>query len=95
MNRPLLFNPVPVTLSERVRNSLLLPDLCHREGEFFDLQDEIRERLFGVYGLDPAGHPPFSVRPRCRGTARAVPAPVSGPVRDDSRVRPCCASTRG
>lgn len=54
MNRPLLLNPGPVTLSERVRNSLLLPDLCHREGEFFDLQDEIRERLLGVYGLDPA-----------------------------------------
>jgi len=54
MNRPLLLNPGPVTLSERVRNSLLLPDLCHRESEFFDLQDEIRQRLLEVYGLDPA-----------------------------------------
>ncbi len=54
MKRPLLLNPGPVTLSERVRNSLLLPDLCHREEEFFDLQDEIRQRLLGVYGLDPA-----------------------------------------
>ena len=53
MNRPLLLNPGPVTLSERVRNSLLLPDLCHRESEFFDLQDEIRQRLLEVYGLDP------------------------------------------
>lgn len=54
MKRPLLLNPGPVTLSERVRNSLLLPDLCHREDEFFELQDEIRQRLLGVYGLDPA-----------------------------------------
>ena len=54
MKRPLLLNPGPVTLSERVRNSLLLPDLCHRESEFYDLQDEIRQRLLGVYGLDPA-----------------------------------------
>ncbi len=54
MKRPLLLNPGPVTLSERVRNSLLLPDLCHREDEFFDLQDEIRQRLLAVYGLDPA-----------------------------------------
>jgi len=54
MNRPLLLNPGPVTLSERVRNSLLQPDLCHRESEFFDLQDEIRQRLLEVYGLDPA-----------------------------------------
>ncbi len=50
----ILLNPGPVTLSERVRRSLLNPDLCHREAEFFDLQDEIRTRLLGVYGLDPA-----------------------------------------
>ena len=50
----LLLNPGPVTLSERVRRSLLQPDLCHRESEFFDLQDEIRRRLLTVYGLDAA-----------------------------------------
>ena len=50
----LLLNPGPVTLSERVRRSLLQPDLCHRESEFFDLQDEVRRRLLTVYGLDPA-----------------------------------------
>jgi 2-aminoethylphosphonate-pyruvate transaminase len=49
-----LLNPGPVTLSERVRRSMLGPDLCHRESEFFDLQGEIRERLLAVYGLDPA-----------------------------------------
>jgi 2-aminoethylphosphonate-pyruvate transaminase len=48
----LLLNPGPVTLSERVRRSLLQPDLCHRESEFFDLQDEARRRLLAVYGLD-------------------------------------------
>jgi 2-aminoethylphosphonate-pyruvate transaminase len=49
----LLLNPGPVTLTERVRRSLLSPDLCHRESEFFDLQDEIRARLLEVYGLSP------------------------------------------
>jgi 2-aminoethylphosphonate-pyruvate transaminase len=49
----LLLNPGPVTLSERVRRSLLQPDLCHRESEFFALQDEIRERLLSTYDLDP------------------------------------------
>lgn len=49
-----LLNPGPVSLSERVRRSLLRPDLCHRESEFFDLQDEARARLLAVYGLDPA-----------------------------------------
>lgn len=50
----LLLNPGPVTLSERVRKSLLQTDLCHREPEFFDLQDEARERLVAAYALDPA-----------------------------------------
>jgi 2-aminoethylphosphonate-pyruvate transaminase len=50
----LLLNPGPVTLSERVRRSLLQPDLCHRESEFFDLQDEARRRLLATYALDRA-----------------------------------------
>jgi 2-aminoethylphosphonate-pyruvate transaminase len=50
----LLLNPGPVTLTERVRLSLLRPDLCHRESEFFDLQEEARRRLLAVYGLEPA-----------------------------------------
>lgn len=50
----LLLNPGPVTLSERVRKSLLQTDLCHRESEFFDLQDEARQRLLEIYALDPA-----------------------------------------
>jgi 2-aminoethylphosphonate-pyruvate transaminase len=50
----ILLNPGPVSLSERVRRSLLNPDLCHREAEFFDLQDELRAGLLAVYGLDPA-----------------------------------------
>jgi 2-aminoethylphosphonate-pyruvate transaminase len=49
----LLLNPGPVTLTERVRRALLQPDLCHRESEFFALQDEARERLLAVYDLDP------------------------------------------
>jgi 2-aminoethylphosphonate-pyruvate transaminase len=48
----LLLNPGPVTLTQRVRRSLLQPDLCHRESEFFDLQDEARQRLLAVHALD-------------------------------------------
>ncbi len=47
-----LLNPGPVTLSERVRASLLGPDLCHREPEFAELQGEIRRRLCQVYPSD-------------------------------------------
>ena len=51
---PILLNPGPVTLSARVRNAMLRPDLCHREPEFATLQASIRGRLLDVYGLSPA-----------------------------------------
>lgn len=51
MNRQILLNPGPVTLSKRVREALLRPDLCHREQEFIDLQNNIREKLLEVYNL--------------------------------------------
>ncbi len=51
----ILLNPGPVSLSARVRAALLSPDLCHREPEFADLQDDIRARLLEVYDL-PAEH---------------------------------------
>lgn len=52
--KTILLNPGPVTLSRRVRDALLKPDLCHREPEFATLQQSIRERLLAVYGLDGA-----------------------------------------
>jgi 2-aminoethylphosphonate-pyruvate transaminase len=51
MTKHILLNPGPVNLSDRVRNALLRPDLCHREQEFIDLQNSIREKLLDVYGL--------------------------------------------
>lgn len=51
--KPILLNPGPVTLSERVRRALLSPDLCHREPEFGALQESVRAGLTAVYGLDP------------------------------------------
>ena len=47
----ILLNPGPVNLSERVRQALLKPDLCHREIEFLKLQNGIRNKLLEVYGL--------------------------------------------
>ena len=79
----LLLNPGPVTLTERVRRSLLQPDLCHRESEFFDLQDEARERLLAVHGLDPATWTLALVT--ASGTA-AVEAMVASLVPADGRL---------
>lgn len=47
----ILLNPGPVVLSERVRNALSKPDLCHREQEFIELQNKIRNSLLEVYNL--------------------------------------------
>ena len=49
----ILLNPGPVNLSDRVRKALLNPDLCHREGEFSQLQTRIRQQLLEVYNLAP------------------------------------------
>lgn len=51
-----LLNPGPVTLSPRVREALLRPDLCHREPEFAALQTDVRNRLVHVYPDAEAGY---------------------------------------
>lgn len=79
----LLLNPGPVTLTERVRRSLLQPDLCHREPEFFALQDEARQRLLDVYALDGARWAPVLLTGS--GTA-AVEAMISSLIPTDGRL---------
>jgi 2-aminoethylphosphonate-pyruvate transaminase len=79
----LLLNPGPVTLTERVRNSLLQTDLCHREPEFFDLQDEARSRLLAAYALDPAVW--TAVLMTGSGTA-AVESMIAGMVPEGGRL---------
>ena len=48
----ILLNPGPVTLTSRVRQAMLNPDLCHREPEFAELQSAIREKLLRIYRLE-------------------------------------------
>ena len=49
-DRPtILLNPGPVTLSDRVRASLLREDMCHREADFAALMRDIKTRLAAVY----------------------------------------------
>ncbi|MGF6775363.1 2-aminoethylphosphonate aminotransferase [Paraburkholderia sp. GAS334] len=79
----LLLNPGPVTLTERVRQSLLQTDLCHRESEFFDLQEEARARLVNLYDLDPAQWQ--AVLMTGSGTA-AVESMIAALVPDDGKL---------
>ena len=81
--RSILLNPGPVSLSERVRKAATARDLCHREPEFFELQDRVRERLLEVYGL--AGQAWTAVLLGGSGTT-ALEAMVSSLLSDDSHL---------
>ena len=50
--RKILLNPGPVTLSDRVRNSLMKEDFCHREEKFASILLSIKSKLLDVYKLD-------------------------------------------
>lgn len=80
---PLLLNPGPVTLTPRVRAALSKPDLCHRESDYFDLQDGARRALLDVYDLDAATWAPVLITGS--GTA-AVEAMIASLVPDGGRV---------
>jgi 2-aminoethylphosphonate-pyruvate transaminase len=51
--RCILLNPGPVSLSDAVRKAAVSSDLCHREPEYFELQDEVRRSLLDIYDCDP------------------------------------------
>jgi 2-aminoethylphosphonate-pyruvate transaminase len=77
MREWVLLNPGPANTSPRVRQALVIPDLCHREPEFFEVMRECRERLVRV-----AGAPAFdAVLFTGSGTA-AVEAVIASAVPD-------------
>ncbi len=45
----ILLNPGPVNVSERVRQALHRPDICHRESEFAELLHGIRQKLLKAF----------------------------------------------
>jgi len=53
--RFILLNPGPVSLSEGVRRAATRVDLCHREPEYFELQDRVISGLLDIYSCAP-GH---------------------------------------
>jgi 2-aminoethylphosphonate-pyruvate transaminase len=79
----ILLNPGPVTLTKRVREAMLKPDLCHRESEFSILQGDIREKLLRVYELDKSAW--VAALLTGSGTA-AVEAMISTLIPDDGKL---------
>jgi 2-aminoethylphosphonate-pyruvate transaminase len=45
----MLLNPGPVNVSERVRQALIRPDICHRESDFAELQQGIQAKLLKAF----------------------------------------------
>ncbi|NJN36388.1 MAG: aminotransferase class V-fold PLP-dependent enzyme [Nitrospiraceae bacterium] len=45
----ILLNPGPVNVSDRVRQALLHPDICHREDEFSELLHRIQTKLLKAF----------------------------------------------
>jgi 2-aminoethylphosphonate-pyruvate transaminase len=45
----ILLNPGPVNVSERVRQALQRPDICHRESEFTELLHRIQDKLLKAF----------------------------------------------
>ena len=52
MPRTVLLNPGPVNITDKVRQAMALPDLCHREKEFTDLMASIRSKLLQAFKIE-------------------------------------------
>ncbi|MEK9627691.1 MAG: alanine--glyoxylate aminotransferase family protein [Nitrospinota bacterium] len=52
MSRTVLLNPGPVNITDKVRQAMALPDLCHREKEFSDLMASIRAKLLQAFNIE-------------------------------------------
>lgn len=48
VKRNILLNPGPATTTDRVKQALIVPDICPREQEFGDLTKEVREKIVRV-----------------------------------------------
>ncbi len=79
-----LLNPGPACTTDTVRSAAaLVPDLCHRENDFFDVMQEVRADLVHLAGGVPDTH--TTVIFSGSGTA-SVEATIAGVVPDEQRI---------
>ncbi len=83
MSRTVLLNPGPVNVSDRVRQALLQPDLCHREPEYFQMARRVREKLLQI--CDVSAEDYTSVLISGSGTS-ALEAAVSSSISDGGKL---------
>ncbi|MFH1022824.1 MAG: 2-aminoethylphosphonate--pyruvate transaminase [Planctomycetota bacterium] len=77
-----LLNPGPANTTASVRKALLVPDICHREPEFYNILRSVRRKLVAVAG---GGDEFAAVVLTGSGTA-AVETAVSSLVRPDGKL---------
>ncbi len=54
----IIFSPGPANISQRVRNALTLPDICHRDSEFSELLAEVKALMAKALGIE---NKPFEI----------------------------------
>ena len=62
MKKPFkMFTAGPVNVSPTVKQSLIYPEIGHREPEFSELYAEVRENLLKVFEVDPENYSSFVI----------------------------------
>jgi len=82
MREWVLLNPGPANTTTSVRQALVMPDLCHREPECFEMMRSIRERLVRLAGAGDA----FSAVLLCGSGTAAVEAAIASAVPQDREL---------
>ncbi len=67
-----LLNPGPVTLTSRVRQALLRPDMCHREAEFAVMCKDILAKIAAIYTESTDGYVPVLLTSSGTGAVEAM-----------------------
>jgi 2-aminoethylphosphonate-pyruvate transaminase len=79
MKQYVLMNPGPCNVTDRVRSALSTVDLCHREPEYFECQNDVRQLLLDVFGLDAAEYAPILLTGSGTAAMEATIASAIGP----------------
>jgi 2-aminoethylphosphonate-pyruvate transaminase len=79
MRQYTLLNPGPCNVTDAVRGALQVPDLCHREPEYFACQDEVRALLLEVFGLDAAEYAAILLTGSGTAAMEAAVSSATGP----------------
>jgi 2-aminoethylphosphonate-pyruvate transaminase len=72
----ILLNPGPANTTPTVRQALVMPDLCHREPECFEMMRAVRERLVRLSGASDR----FTAVVLCGSGTAAVAATIASAV---------------